>query len=456
MLSIFLKYSTKAQTQILSVNQRNFSTPLSGLTNILLSHLNLDQSAAMAEDSLLEILAPELQLQILFKADTPKDLHALIHTSPRLYQVYIHNKDTILSTVARRQFHPAVIHDALFFAKISQLEQPLSRDTVLELCKTYSAEVCEGKNLPVSMSVALCELASNVKFFIEDYARNTLPILEGLGRSLDLEVLPEYLPENLISHSRISDSEIGRLQRAFCRFEIYRYLFARCSSTIDHELRRCAHEPSLDPADQAELFLERFPDFQVTEINCIRDYLYRRLRGVFSRVEDMAADTLPADTFIWGPGVDWEGDSWASGVWLFTNSGKHYQDQHIEHLMSLGLSYIRRIFSSTGEEQKTLFMRHNRANVLNHAESDFITTALGCLGPNPARGDTPLLAKTDPPFKYERNSDVELDIPDAWQWAHPRAPPLMLSDFCEKGLRDWGYVFWDFDRLQESGILQRR
>lgn len=410
----------------------------------------------MAEKSSLEMLAPELQLQILLNADTPKDLHALIHTSPRLCQVYIHNKDTILSTVARRQFHPAVIPDALFFAKISQLEQPLSRDTVIDLFKTYPTEVHERKNIPVFMSVALCELASNVKFFIEDYARNTLPILEGLGRSLDLEVLPEYLPENPISHSRMSDSEIGRLQRAFCRFEIYRHLFARCSTTIDHKLRRCAYLPSLTPEEQAELFLLRFPDFEVTEINCIRDYLYRRLRGVFSRVEDRATDTLPAENFIWDEHTDWEAMTWASGVWFFTKGGKASQDQHIEHLMSLGLSYIRRVYASTGEKQKDLFLRDMSGTDPNHFEMDFITAALEYLGQNPAGDDIPFLADIDPPFQYERKSDVGLDIPDAWQWAHPHGPPFTLSDHCTKGLRDWGFVFWDFDRLRESGILKRR
>lgn len=410
----------------------------------------------MARNSALESLAPELQLQILFNADTPDDLHALIQASPRLYQVYLHNKDTILSAVALRQFHPAVASDALFFAKISQLEQPLSRDTVMELCKTYPNELQEATNIPISISVALCKLVSNVRFFIEDYARNTLPIMEGLGRSLDLEVLPEYWPENPVSYSQLSSSETGRLQRAFCRFETYRYLFARCSSELDHDLRECPSRPSLTPAEQASLFLQRFPDFQVTEINCIRDYLYRRLRGICIGLEDKAVDSLPPETFDFDQDGDLEAAEWASGVYLYTNNGKAYQNHHLEHLMSLGLAYIRRIFESTGGKQNNLFIRHIYPDIVRHLETQFITRALELVGPNPARGDIPLLAKTDPPFVYEVNPDVELDIPDAWQWAHPRAPPLKLQDSALKGLRDWGYVFWDLNRLHVSGILERR
>ncbi|CAD6567892.1 MAG: hypothetical protein ASARMPRED_001179 [Alectoria sarmentosa] len=408
----------------------------------------------MAKTSALESLAPELQLQILVNADTPDDLHALIQASSRLYQVYLLNKEAVLSGVACRQFHPAVISDALFFAKISQLEQPLPRDTVIELCKSYPGERHEETTIPIPMSVALCKLASNVRFFIEDYARNTLPIMEGLGRSLDLDVLTEYGPETFV-YSKPSETEIGRLQRAFCRFEIYRHLFARCSSVLDHDLQGCSMDPSLTPAKQASLFLEKFPDFQVEEITCIRDYIFRRLRGICSRLEDKAVDTLPPETLIFDHYDDVERAEWASGVWLFTSSGKAYQNDHLEHLMSLGLSYLRRIFESTGEEHQDLFIRFIYPGLIRHLEKRFITTAIEALGRNPARGDTPLLAKTDPPFQYEVRTDVELDIPDAWQWAHPRAPPLMLNEGAYKGLRDWGYVFWDLDRLRESGILER-
>ena len=415
------------------------------------------QPATMAEYSALEMLAPEIQLQILVNADTPKDLYALIQASPRLYQVYLLNKDLALSAVAYRQFHPAVTTEALFFAKISQLEQPLSRSTVMELCKIYPGKLQEELTIPIPMSVKLCEFASNIRFFIEDYTRNTLPIMEGLGRSLETDILPSYSTEDSVSCSKLSDSEAGRLQRAFCRFEIYRTFFARCSSDLNHDLRRCSDELPVRPAEQASMFFEKLPDFQVTEIICIRDYLYRRLRGICSQLEDEAASTLPPETFMFDRDGDFESAEWASGVYLFTENGKYYQNQHIEHLMSLGLAYIRQIFDSTGEEQKNLFVRHSDA-IVDHLETDFVTMTLEVLEQkrNPVRGDLPLLAKTDPPFEYEINTDAYLDIPDAWQWAHPRAPPLCLVEKTLKGLRDWGYVFWDIDRLRESGMLGRK
>ena len=406
--------------------------------------------------SALELLAPELQLRILLNADTPEDLHALIQAAPRLFHVFLLNKDTILAAVARRQFHPAVISDALFFAKIAQLEQPLTRETVLKLCRTYPSDLHDETILPIPLSVTLCKLARIIKFFIEDYAKNTIPLMEGLGKSLAVDVLTEYEPENPVSYSELSDSETGRLQRAFCRFEIYRYLFARCSSEFDHNVRNCPDMPSLSPEEQASQFLLKLPDFQVAELNCVRDYLYRRLRGIFSRLEDEAVNSLPPETLDFGEEGDVESAEWESGVWFFCKSGKAHQNKHLQHLLSLGLPYIHRIFQSTGEKQCGLFIRHMRIGVINHLESDFITEALEASGFNPVGKDVPLLPETDPPFVFETNADVELDIPDAWQWAFPRAPPTMFSDFLDKGLRDWGFVFWDLGRLRKSGILEQR
>lgn len=428
--------------------------PCSILLAQLGSFLWNGQSGVVAEESTLEMFAPELQLQILLNAATPDNLHALLRASPRLYQVFLLNKETVLSAVARRQFHPAVISDALFFANISQLEQPLPRDFVLESCRSYPNKLDEGTVIPIPISTALCKLARNLRFFIQDYTQNSLPLMTDLGRSLDVEVLPEYQPENPVSDFQLSDSETGRLQRAFCRFEIYRHLFARCSAERNHNTRRCDHSPPVTPAEQGSLFLEQLSDFQVTEINCIRDYLYRRLRGIFNQLEENALATLSPENFVFDEDGDVEYEEWTSGVWFFTKSGKRYQDQHIEHLMSLGLAYIRQIFESTGDKQKSLFLRDDA--VVTHAESDFITRALDLLGLNPAGEDVPLIDETDPPFVYKVNADVALDIPDAWQWAYPQGPPVKLSEFYTKGLRDWGFVFWDMGRLRESGILERR
>jgi len=415
----------------------------------------------MSQTKALEVLPAELQRQILLQAETLDDLRCLIRASPRFHQVFLQNKDRILSATARRQFHPAALPDALAFAKLSQLGFPLSRESAIGYCQKSSNELsdCQQNVTTRAETVALCKLAQNVGFFIEDFARNSLPILKGLGQSLDLEILPEYPLEKPAVGSQLSPSEIGRLQRAFCRFEIYRCLFAKCSSKLEHDLYpECPFSPPIDPLDpseQASLYIERLPDFQIVEIICVRDYLFRRLRGICSQLEAEAVETLSPQTFMFDPKRDVECDEWYSGVHFFCDSFKPHQDAHFEHLISLGLPYIRLLFETTGDQRRILFLRDYPVSDIHHRERKFITSAIACLGKNPAKGDMPYLAETDPPFVYRINRTVELDIPDAWQWAHRRGPPHSLKDSGMKGLRDWGYVFWDRKRLQESGILDK-
>lgn len=152
----------------------------------------------------------------------------------------------------------------------------------------------------------------------------------------------------------------------------------------------------------------------MTEINCIRDYLCRRLRGICSGLEDEAVNTLLPESLLFDQEDDVEAAEWASGLYLFTSNGKPYQNDHLGHLLSLGLAYIRQIFELTGEKQKSWFIRHAPRDVIRHLETQFITRAFECLGRNPARGDIPVLPKTDPPFAYEINAAIELGIPDAW------------------------------------------
>ena len=125
-----------------------------------------------------------------------------------------------------------------------------------------------------------------VRFFMEDYAQNTLPILDKLKDSNNTTIETEYKRDHHYSRPELSGSETNRLRRAFCGFETYKQLFGLFSSDVNDHLRQCYDEKSLSAYRQAELFFQSRPAYQAAEIACIRDYLHRRLRGVFDQVED--------------------------------------------------------------------------------------------------------------------------------------------------------------------------
>ena len=224
---------------------------------------------------------------------------------------------------------------------------------------------------------------------------------------------------------------------------------------MDHSRRNCPPDHFFSTTEQADLNLSRFPDFQIVEIHCIRDYLVRRLRGICDQLEREAFETLSLESFRSLSESDFRAGS-DTGIYLFTEDGKYDQDAHIEHLMSLGLNYLRQIFEAHGDEKRALFMRCCPSadySEVNHLEINFLSAAFHRLGRNPAHKES--LDESDSPCVFEINASEELGIPDAWQWAHPQGPPEELLDVWLGGLRGWGYVFWDESRLRDIGILNR-
>lgn len=419
----------------------------------------------------LELLQPEIQRQILLQADNPLDLHAMVQASPRLLQVFRLNKQYILSAVACRQFHPALITEAVTFAKMSQLEQPLSRENALKYCHIDQSKLREWQDSDLSIpeSIKLNELANNIRFFTQDLANTTLPIMRNLGSPNPVDMSSEYKSD--MPFTELSDSETGRLQRAFCRFETYRLLFAKCFANMDHNATRTSNNVVIAPGEQVEHYLLKFPDFQITEMNCVRDFLYRRLWAVFAEVEKEAVQNMSPEPFIFKPRdrLGRLSEQWDSPIFLLTHMGKTSGKHQIEKLISLGLPHIRKILRTSGEKKRELFLHIEPPDKYPAFHLKFLTPALDLM----TFGEVAQLVDSNPDnleavelkrlqLNYDplldRTSDVleGFGTPDAWQWAHPEGRgALTVRDHCSRVLREWGYVFWDSARLRDSGILDK-
>ena len=312
------------------------------------------------------------------------------------------------------------------------------------------------------MSIALCKFDKTIQFFINDYTKNTLPILTQLKSSKISSIRTHYgTGDHDTPDSYLSKLELDGLRRAFCRFETYRQLFARCSSELDHKVRYCHRDSPLSMFEQGQMFFKNTPAYQVAEIACVRDYLSRRLRGVFDQVEDETVHALQAE--YPNPedqkhAIDWDTESGGRYAYfqkddyhLFAYGGKYNQKHHIEHLLSLGLPYIQRLLKATGEDRKDLLLRDNILCDAQH-ERRFLTAALGL------DSFTPLRERYGR-FRRDLNSCLDqkfqFETPPGWLWAHADGRYAGLVDSASKGLRDWGYVFWDLDRLRNTGVLDR-
>ena len=411
----------------------------------------------MTQDSALELLSPELQQQILLQLACLDTLHALIRACPRLYKVFRLNKEVVLSAVTLHQFHPAVQPEALAIAHLEQYKHDSKRTTAHSFCDNFPNHIhrwCES-HTSKPMSIDLCRLDGTIKYFIEDYARNTLPVLGQLGQSQDLAILPEYRLWNHIADAQLSSTEFGRLQRAFCRFELYRRLFSRCSQDYRHGIHECIIFPPITVAEQAKMFLRDLPSYQIEEIACIRDYLFRRLRGVYDVLENNAVVSLPVKAMTFEH--DDESAMARSPFFMFTAHVQQEQENHLEHLLSLGLPYIRRILDLSGNEQRDMFLHHiDCGHTVGHLETDFLSEALRSLGLNPNFvDDYSVFLNMGKGFAPAHDENGYSELPQGWLWGHYHREPYKLAADRTKGLRDWGYVFWDYDRLEKSGMLRR-
>ena len=405
----------------------------------------------MSQLSLLELLEPDFQLQLLLEFDSVGDLHSLIRASPRYYQVFLLNKKSVLAALACRQVHQEVLPIAVNLVGIAQLGLPLPRELAITTCKLGPPRRFSG-SLPDY--IVLCRLLRNIEFLIDDYTLTTLTLMDDVGGLLDTRFGVGNRTQPSHNDRILSRCEFGRLQRAFCRFETFRCLFTKYASELDSQTRQCRIDAPISAAEHARLYLKKFRDFEIEQINCVRTYLFHRLKGIYKELEEENQDhLLSKDLDI----LRLNGGPGGRAIVSIEKGRYSEQDQHthIEYLMSLGLGYIRTIFQATGDQRRKLFLRDCPDLHHHHHETCFISKALeyleaGTDAINPAYGYAVRLERTGIPFKHEVSTVVELRLPDVWQWAW-RIPPMMFV--MPEGLNHWGYVFWDHERLHQSGIL---
>ena len=407
----------------------------------------------MAATVSLELLYAELQIQIMVQLDTIEALQAVIRASPRLHQVFRINKEQVLSRVARQCFHPTAVLEALSVARLSQWGHPLPKEKAMAF---LHAPLEDRKRPlfatpPISQSKSLCKLERRIRFFAEDYAREVLPVLGKLAASQDLPIATDHDPEHAENTAGVSESEFGRLQRAFCRYELYCQLFAQCAGE-DEECQW--YRDGISAQEQTEFFLLKYRPFEIAEIHCVRDYLRRRLRVIYEQVEDEAVEAPRPEYFD-------QGDSCATGrkpcPRTFRYHGTSNQPGHQEHLTSLGLSFLRRTLEATGAERRDLILHGTDTCCDGLSEYGFITEALGPLGLDywHSRDDKIGPVNAQKEMESLLNCDDEELVPPGWLWYCADKEFVEPADSACQGLRAWGYVFWDHSRLRALGILNR-
>lgn len=180
-------------------------------------------------------------------------------------------------------------------------------------------------------------------------------------------------------------------------------------------------------------------------MHCIRDYFYRRLRGV---IDQVANEAVGAPFAVYYEQEDACCSSREKCPYLFRYSGKDEQNGNLEHLMSLGLRYIRSLPEATGAKRRDLALHGSDTCCGGLSEYGFLMDALDRLERDFTRVQAAPSIQED--LNQSNSHGDHLLIPSGWLSLFSNCERLYISK--EKGFRDWGYVFWDPTRLHTAGI----
>ncbi|KAL9582740.1 MAG: hypothetical protein Q9212_003123 [Teloschistes hypoglaucus] len=385
----------------------------------------------------LESLLPELQIGIMRGFCCFRDLYSLIRASPRFYQAFCTQRELLLSHIVLKAFHPDIRYATWLLANAAQLPSCPSLEQIQDFLNRFFSiwiarkdECSNLTRMPIPLALSLHKLGPLLRWFVQDYKEHTLDVLADVGNHFELG------HDFSLLHSDLSHVEYGRIQRAFCHFEVFRYLYSAPKNA----------EIDIDYLSLMTRYLSKLFVDEVEEIGCIRDYMIRRLCGVFEKIE---ADALkeheeqpngPIQKLGRGsPMFDW-----------FSYAGKSMHITSTEYIMSLGLPFLQGILQSDGLKRASHVISNTSSRRL------YLTDAVCGLSRYGWKTDN-----FDDEWEYYYDGTACFlgeyfdAFPKGYLWANRGRVPRKYDRPCMSGFRTWGYLFWSDDRLQASGVLSK-
>ncbi|KAA6412169.1 MAG: hypothetical protein FRX48_04320 [Lasallia pustulata] len=262
-------------------------------------------------------------------------------------------------------------------------------------------------SLPLPVSIELiCFHKKIIRYFAKHFASSLLAV-HPLSRDSALCYVPP------------SSTETRRIHRALYRFELYYRLFAGSRWEAAEWLGFPA--PTIN-------FLSLYPPWEVEELHCVHDFLYRRFLVAY-------IDVAQHDVRMGNFGMH-SGPLKAEQLGTF--------DHQIEHCLSLGLTYVHEAMTSPGLEDRielnpaglsykyfpgVVLRYYKTLRMTSHAEGNQTANFLG--------------------------GSLSNRPNEAWVWWKR----LLYPDTCDSQdslveLRKWGYCMWDSDRLRDWEVLR--
>ncbi len=217
-----------------------------------------------------------------------------------------------------------------------------------------------------------------------------------------------------------------------------------------------------DEFEQEFTFVELFPAWQVEELSCINDFMRDMIARKINEMEENFYASLIDDPSSWAlKGFD-GADRWFDDqdYLIFSSSTKGWWESNA-YLATLPLPDLRELLTAEGDEIVQVVKKY-----YGRITGEFLQEALSEM-PRRARYKTPEFEEHNQAVargvKARFQGDALNHANEAWIWANYYRPCEIYveasadpyaGDYRE-GLRQFGYVFWDRDRLHQSGIFDQ-
>jgi hypothetical protein len=399
----------------------------------------------------LEGLAVELVRMIILAVDSDQDLYSLIQASRSFWQVFLTMKGKALQSLLVRNIGAGVFPDALGAATAATFgDRPHEHDRIPDLVKElellrrvdYSDS---AKILPRHVLISLFKMQRCVGHFVKEFADDKIAALHRYA-SFGQDSFSDPATAAL-EPSPLSGIEVARVQRAFYRFEIYRLLFSSKPTIKNSDSRPVSREPTVCPAAvQNRYYLSKLPMWQTEELACVRQYLVSRLIGVFFQLEDDFVHSVLSPTSYGSPfkrNIDFTREDF-----FFSRKNKEGGHSHgIEKLLSLGLPFLKKVFEATGQDQANLVIHNVKPS------HDFLGKALRFANSRARMVEDAQAARSSNGSNLMFEGDFLNKPNEAWVWSEAyRLSTTFAYRCCD--IRDWGYVFWDHERLEAAKAME--
>jgi len=287
--------------------------------------------------------------------------------------------------------------------------------------------------LPLEISIPMIKLGACVAWLIADFAGNTLSNLIRLGELTELSQDRDRL------ESELSGIETARIARAFYRLETFRHLFPPAYGDWS----------DIDKLQPGVEFLNQWDPDEIEEIACIKDYIMRRLCIIFDQMEDDLVQGDPPEPVRIAAQAPDNDDDFENPNW-FGSIGKSDHESFMENIMSLGLSFVQEVLSADRTRCAELVLSASKraggflSDTLENSRIKGTMKNLDEIG-----------SRSSPVHCHKSYHDALDEASLGWYWIlleHYRITPGWSQT---QGPRDWGYIFWDKERMLAAGVLRQ-